>query len=94
MNAFYSLSSLSMVLLLIAATVIFVVSRKKSGDWLLAVFLFSLILNTIWAFVGPILAGMESTSMLVSTFDIISRVLSLLGYGALLGFVLARRRSP
>ncbi len=93
MNLFYTLSSLAIVALLITATTVFVVGRKTVGDWWLATFFATLVSNVLWALAGPILAGMESTSHLVAVGDFVSRLIALIGYIALLIFVVVRKRS-
>lgn len=82
-----------MILLLGTATVIAFVSRKFGGGWWLAAFLGSLVVNTCWAILAPILSGLDGMSALLGTGDFVVRLVSLAGYGALLGFVIARKRS-
>ena len=82
-----------MILLLGTATLIAFVSRKTGGGWWLAAFLGSLVVNTGWAIVAPILSGLDGMSALLGTGDFVVRLVSLAGYGALLGFVIARKRS-
>lgn len=91
MHAFYVLSSLACVALLVAATAVFFCIHKKASDWWLAAFLVSLVSNTAWAILGPILAGMESTRSFVDAGDLVSRLISLVGYGALLCFAVMRK---
>jgi hypothetical protein len=90
---FYTLSSLAIVALLITATTLFVFGRKTVGDWWLATFFATLVSNALWALAGPILAGVESTSHLVAVGDFVFRLIALIGYIALLGFVVVRKRS-
>ena len=84
---------MAIVALLVIATGLFMSGRKKTGDWWLAAFLVSLVLNTTWAVVGPILAGMESTRDQFDIGNLVSRFIALAGYCALLGFAVARKRS-
>ena len=93
MTSFYTFSSLAIMVLLVIATGLFLSGRKKPGDWWLAAFFGSLVLNTIWAFVGPILAGMESTREQFAIGNLASRLIALVGYCALLAFVIVRKRS-
>jgi len=93
MTTFYALSSMVIVVLLVIATSLFISERKKAGDWWLAAFFGSLVLNTIWAFVGPILAGMESTRDQFDIGNLISRFISLAGYASLLVFAIGRKRA-
>ena len=93
MTAFYTLSSMAIVALLLIATGLFISGRKKIGDWWLAAFFGSLVLNTIWAFVGPILGGMEGTRAQFDIGNLVSRFIALAGYCALLVFAIVRKRS-
>ena len=93
MNLFYTLSSIAMIVLLIIAAVIVSVGRKVGGGWWLAAFLGSLVVNTGWAILAPILSGLDGMGALLDIGYFVVRLVSLAGYGALLGFVLARRRS-
>jgi len=93
MTTFYTLSSMAIVVLLVIATGLFISGRKNAGDWWLAAFFGSLVLNTIWAFAGPILDGMESTRDQFGIGNLISRFIALAGYGSLLVFAIGRKRS-
>jgi hypothetical protein len=93
MNLFYILSSVAMIVLLGIATVIVSVGRKIGGGWWLVAFLGSLVVNTGWAIVAPILSGLDGMSAPLGMGNCVVRLVSLAGYGALLGFVLARKRS-
>ena len=82
-----------MIALLGTATVIVFASRKIAGGWWLAAFLGSLVVNTCWAILTPILSGLDGMSALLGIGDFVVRLVSLAGYGALLSYVLARKRS-
>lgn len=80
-----------MIVLLVSATALVFAGPKKTGDWWLAGFLLSLVLNALWALVGPILAGIEATSFISDIGNAISRAVSLSGYVALLAYALKRK---
>jgi hypothetical protein len=93
MNTFYTLSSIAMVALLFIATGLFLAGRKRTGDWWLAAFFGSLVVNAIWAITGPILAGIESMRDQFEIGNLVSRLIALAGYCALVAFVIVRKQS-
>jgi hypothetical protein len=90
MNVFYTMTALAMIVLLASATALVFAGRKKAGDWWLAGFLLSLVLNAIWSLVGPFLGGMEETLFVYHIGNVVFRVVSLIGYVALLAYVIKR----
>ena len=91
MTIFYT-SSLSIIIcVLLGAFFVLLALPKRRTDWWLIAFIGSLILNTAWGFLGPILYGLGKYTF-VTAGDIINRLFSLLGYGALLVYAIVLRR--
>ena len=82
-----------MVALLFLATTLHFIGRKRRVDWWLAGFLLSLITNTLWAFIAPILESLDGTRALFDIGNVVTRIVCLGGYVALLGFVIVNRRN-
>jgi len=93
MNLFYTLTALIMIVLLVGATALVLAGRKKAGEWWLAGFLLSLVSNTLWSLVGPVLAGMEETLFVYDAGNVVFRLVSLIGYVALLVYALKKKRA-
>ncbi|MHB0961522.1 MAG: hypothetical protein ACYC0X_26390 [Pirellulaceae bacterium] len=91
MSMFYISTLCAMICLLVGAFLLLLPeARQNSNLWLIA-FLGSLILNTAWGFLGPILYGLQEYDIL-NVGDFSNRLAALLGYGALFAYILALKR--
>src|SRR4051812_6189847 len=80
MMLFYISTAIVMIGLLCGAFVNFLRSEKNGNDRWLGLFLASLILNSIWALVLPIVSGWSESFVITTVMGVSGRVFSLAGY--------------